>query len=298
MKRLPVQIETPASRREITAEVRKLLRAANVENTLPTPREVILSCARLVETGELDLETYRETPSQKAQGIFLNAMSKVLGFVDRRQEEIYVDPSLKPRQRNFITFHEVTHSILPWQHLVYAEDDEAIFRPDCSDIFESEANYGAAELLFQCERFEKEARDFNVTIASALHLADKYQASRHSSLRRFAERNIHPLLLLVLTKTRREHEDGLPSYYVASSFRSSSFITRFGDGISKQFLEPGDDLRKIISDGRSGEIVLPDLRGDLHDCIVEVFDNTYKKFALIFPKKLPRPRKVALFSKN
>src|SRR4051794_25544550 len=109
--KLPPSIQVPASAPDISDVVQKLLRAAGVGETLPTPKEEIIRSARLVESGELDLAAYEETLTEKARGFFRKAMGKVLGFVDRRTEMFYVDPEIRGPRRKFITFHEVTHKI-------------------------------------------------------------------------------------------------------------------------------------------------------------------------------------------
>jgi Zn-dependent peptidase ImmA (M78 family) len=95
--------------------------------------------------------------------------------------------------------------------IIMTQDDEMTLSPECEDVFEAEANYGAADIVFQCERFEKEARDYELSLESALHLRKKYDASCHATLRRFVERNHRPCLLMILTPTLREHADGQKS---------------------------------------------------------------------------------------
>src|SRR5208282_1300762 len=171
MRTLPPQIAAPSSAEAITAEVRRLLRAAAVRDEIPTPKARILACARLIEMGDLDLADYEESLSDKAAGFFHRAMNKVLGFLDRRTKQIYVDPELQDSRKLFVTYHEVIHHITPWQHFAYTEDDDLTLSRECSNLFESEANYGAADVLFQCERFESEARDYDISMPSALLLA-------------------------------------------------------------------------------------------------------------------------------
>src|SRR5947209_2729167 len=122
MRKPPVQIATPSSAADVTDEVRKLLRAAEIRDQLPTPKSVILECARLVESGELDLAKYEATMVDKTVSFFHRALSKVLGFLDRQSRIIYVDPSIHDSRRIFVTYHEVIHRILPWQHIDYTED--------------------------------------------------------------------------------------------------------------------------------------------------------------------------------
>lgn len=295
MRRPPARIATPKSAQDITTEVKRLLRAADIREQLPTPKENILACTQLVLTGELDLAAYEATLAQKALRFFHKALSKVLGLLDRRSEIIYIDPHIHYSRRPFVLFHEVTHHILGWQRIVRTQEDEITLSPECKNMFEAEANYGAADILFQCERFETEAKDFELSLATGLHLSNIYGASFHSTIRRFVERNHRPCILMVLTQTLREHPDGLVSYYVVYCIPSTSFAAEFGDQLDFTFVNPEHELGKILNDRVQGEILLTDIKGFLRTCVVETFNNGYKTFALIYPKHARHSRKSVHF---
>jgi hypothetical protein len=294
--RTPPKLAVPFSAEAVTAEVRKLLRAAEVGKDLPTPKARILACARLVETGELDLAEYEQSFSERTSEFFYKAMKKVLGFLDRRTRRIYVDPQLHDSRKTFVTYHEVIHRIAAWQHIEYTEDDDLTLNTSCATLFESEANYGAAEILFQCDRFEAEARDYELSVASALFLSEKYDASCHASLRRFAERNHRPCLLLVLKPTSRTNTDGKTSFFVSHSIPSLRFTLQFGDPFNEPFINPDHELGKILNNGQHGEISLSDLKGFCRECVVECFTNQYSVFVLIHPKDVSPSRRIALIA--
>jgi hypothetical protein len=292
--RTPPKLAVPPSAEAVTAEVQKLLRAAEVGRQLPTPKAQILACKHLVETGELDLDEYEQSFSERASGFLYKAMKKVLGFLDRRTKRIYVDPQLHDSRKTFVTYHEVIHRIVPWQHVEYTEDDDLTLNLSCDTLFESEANYGAAEILFQCDRFENEARDYGLSVGSALHLSEKYEASCHSSLRRFVERNHRPCLLLVLKPTTRANVDGGTSFFITHSIPSRLFILQFGDPFSGPFINPDHELGKILNNGTQGEIDLSDLKGFCKPCVVECFSNQYSLFVMIHPKDVATSRRTVI----
>jgi uncharacterized protein DUF955 len=294
MRRPPVPIATPESATEVTNEVKRLLRAAGVRHQLPTPKEEILASARLVESGELDLAEYEATLTDKTLHFFHRATSKVLGLLDRRSGIIYVDPCTHDSRKLFITYHEVTHKVLGWQKIILTQDEQLTLSAECEDLFEAEANYGAADILFQCERFEDEARD-DLSIESALYLRSRYDSSCHAALRRFVERNHRSCLLMVLTPTSKEHEDGQTSYYVVYSIPSIPFTDEFGDPLNLVFVNPSHDLGKILNNSGHGEIVLPDTKGFLRTCVVQTFSNKFKTFGLIYPKQAHPSRKIVHF---
>jgi hypothetical protein len=295
MKRPPVQIATPESATEVTSEVKRLLRAAGITDQLPTPKEQILACARLVERGELDLAEYESTLTNKTLRFFHRAVSKVLGLLDRRSNIIYVDPGIHDARKLFVTYHEVIHKVLRWQEITVTQDDKFTLSAECEDFFEAEANYGAADVLFQCERFENEARDYDLSVESALYLGSRYHSSCHAALRRFAERNHRPCLLMVLTPTSRECTDGRTSYYVVYTIPSLPFTGEFGEPLNLKFINPGHELGEILNTGDRGEIVLTDIKGYLRTCVVQAFSNGFKKFVLIYPNQARFSRKIVHF---
>jgi IrrE N-terminal-like domain len=296
--RTPPQLAVPPSALAVTDEVRKLLRAAGVQGQIPTPKSQIIACARLIEAGELDLALYEESIAEKTINLFHKAMSKVRGFFDRRTKQLYVDPTLRNSKRTFVTYHEVIHKIAAWQHIESTEEDDFTTSVDCETLFEAEANYGAAEILFQCEMFEKEAKDFEVSVSSAIYLSQRYDSSRHSSLRRFAERNHRPCLLLILKETRRQNSDGGMSFFISYAIPSESFIAKFGTPLESifndPFINPDHELGHILNNSQTGEIKLTDLNGFSRACAVECCTNSYHTFVLIHPKDLPASRKTVL----
>jgi len=295
MRRPPTQIATPESATEVTNEVKRLLRAAGIKGQLPTPKEEILACAQLVEHGELDLAEYEATLCDRTLRFFHRAASKILGLLDRRSNIIYVDPCIHDSRKRFITYHEVTHKILRWQKITLTQDDQLTLSPECEDLFESEANYGAADILFQCERFEEEAKDYELSVESALYLSNRYDSSCHAALRRFAERNHRPCLLMVLTPTLMEHADGKTSYYVVYAIPSTPFTNEFGEPLNLKFLNPGHALGEILNNSGHGEIVLADLKGFFRTCVVQTFSNKFKTFVLIYPRQAHFSRKAVHF---
>lgn len=275
--------------------MRRLLRAAGVADRLPTPKAEILACARLVERGEIDLAEYEATLKDRALRVFHRAAAKVLGLLDRRTNIIYVDPQIHDSRKLFITYHEVAHKILPWQKIIVTQEDQFTLSAECEDLFEAEANSGAADILFQCARFEDEARDYDLSIESALHLGNKYDSSGHAALRRFVERNHRSCLLMVLKQTLMEHSNGQRSYYVVYSIPSASFTDEFGDPLNLKFVNPGHLLGEILNNGGQGEIALDDLNGFSRTCAVQTFCNGFKTFLLIRSRQRRSSRNIVVF---
>jgi hypothetical protein len=291
MKKPPPRIGVPDSASDITSEVLKLLKAAGVGDRVPTPKADILACAKLIETGELDLDEYREAFSDRIHGALKHAFSKVVGLLDFRRKVVYVASGMTPGRRNFIVYHEVSHRALPWQRSIYASDDELTLDPKCEEVFEAEANFGAAEILFQGDRFEMEVRDFPIGLQTVLFFAQRYDASCHATFRRLVERSDRPCSLLVLKRTVRTNENGEPSYFIVYSVESISFSHRFGDPFgSLRFLGPETEVARIVNSGLHGEIDLFELNGFKKRCNVESFDNRRHVFVLLWPQDIGKAR--------
>src|SRR5262249_48347154 len=133
--------------------------------------------------------------------VFRAALNKVIGLVDLRENVIYLDTTVVPQKRTFVKLHETGHKVLPWQRQTYVYlDDETTLDPDVYELFERQANYFAAEVLFQAGRFDGEARDLPFALKSPMALAKRYGASAHASIRRYVERNKHACAVLVIER--------------------------------------------------------------------------------------------------
>src|SRR5262249_24569715 len=148
--------------------------------------------------------------------------------------------------------------ILDWQKVIYTQDEDLTLSPECRDIFESEANYGAAEILFQGQGFQEIARDYNISIAAVCDLANYFDASFHATVRRFVERNHLACAVLVLKPTRLVHDNGVQSYVLCYPVLSKRLFESFGMPFRERFINPGDKICDILNAGESGPILLRD----------------------------------------
>ena len=192
-------LEDLDSHRDIARLTEGLLRKADADGRLPTPVADILAAADLEETPETFL-----SPSSIAQapahlrGILGSIKGKVHAVLDRRTREVHINPALDlVGQRAYKRLHETSHDLFTWQHLGDGKtgfaDDEMTLSPKTTILFEREANQGAAELLFQRERFGDIAKDYAVSCAAVVELANMFGSSRHAAFagtsRRIAARS-------------------------------------------------------------------------------------------------------------
>ncbi len=275
---------------DIRNQVRSLLVAAGVGNRLPTPKDDVVQCARLVQVGQLDLSDYEESWIEKGITFFKDMLSKVKGLIDFRERIIYVNPEIHLAQQTFVTYHEVTHKILPWHEGLYNPhlDDEYSIDPRIASGLEQEANIGASLIQFQIDRFARDLRDLSLGLASAKHLADLYGTSLHSSFRKYVEDNNRACALLVLKESKMASADNEPILRLWYPLQSQKFTAEFGLIDWEKFYCKGN-LIYDIAFADTSEIIkeadqkLRDLQGSERICRIEVFHNTFNYFVFIYP---------------
>jgi len=280
----------------IEAVATKLLRNADAYGRLPTPVDDIVAAAKLTMADDyvLSESMISRAPAWMREKL-RSIQHKTLGLVDRRERVVHVDPGIEHEgKRRFVTFHEVIHDAAPHQKdLLYADDLESL-SPATRRLFEREANFGAAELLFQREFFAREVRDLAVSTDTVWHLADRYGASFHATLRRYAEMHPQPVAAIVLGRTplaanplRWKREE-----YMATP----AWTERFGAPMWPHVMSELDYpfLSAVQLEGLN-EAPLSGKSGDQQIVRVDTCTNTYKKFVLLWvPKKtrLRRPIRV------
>lgn len=300
---IPKQQNKLESAKDIEENARRLLRAASVGERLPTPQDDILSCAELVISGEIDLIDYKRSFISKASNALISGLGKLLGFLDFREKVITISPDLSEARRPFVTFHEVSHNMLPWQVAAYdyfADSNETL-RPDIEAKFEREANYGSAQLLFQCGRLEKEARDLELSLRTGIKLKADYGASFHSTFWNYVATNREPCLLLILKRcqyTELINGKMVCPYELLYTVASKKFIEEFG-GMSLHdkfysdhpFTNFLNDPLVPVSYVHPGEIALKNINCDKVECQFEAWSNSYNLFVLLWKKPTRRLRR-------
>jgi hypothetical protein len=181
-----------------------LLVRAGVRDALPTPVEKIVAAADL-EFGSDDLFADETLQRAGEVGEKVKALrGKLNALLDRRERKVYLNPEIQLLgRRNFHALHEVGHHWLDWQRdLIYA-DDQFTLSARTRITQEREAHAAAADLLFQCELFDRVAAEYRIGMAEIIELAQMFGASRHAAFRRFAEQHRAPVAGIVLQRSPR-----------------------------------------------------------------------------------------------
>ena len=266
-----------ASADEITKHVGRLLRLADVGERLPTPVEDIVA-AGLTRTDEILIteSMIRRAPANM-QRLLRSAARKIQGVLHRKEQVIQIAPANSEERERFVTCHEITHAILPWQSdLSVLGDDQRTLSPRVTALFEREANQGAAEILFQQDLLARMAQDHRIAISTPVVLAECFGASIHATFRRWVESIDSVACGLVLdTKLvkghRRRYEQVLTRRW-RQQFGSAGFPKEMA---AKAFPFAGQAHLE-------GTLPLIDVNSALVELQYEALQTPYRRFALLW----------------
>lgn len=276
----------PEGFQEIEKIAINILRESKSYAVFPTPVERIVQFAELKISEDVDLSTVKGGFISSLVSKFIDAKRKVLGILDFRRKEIYLDSTQNVNKNRFIKLHEVGHNILPWQREIYEHciDDRHTLSPETNDILESQANYLASSALFQVGIFDEEARKLPLSIKSPMYLASLFGASNHAAFRRYVEHSRKRCALIVFEQVL---EKGSKIIKIRDYFQSASFTNYFGSlSWSPQidsnfpFMLDVYQKRRYKIDGTFA-CTIKDI--GITKFNYHFFNNTYNMFVLLFP---------------
>lgn len=282
-----------ASGPDIARHTERLLKRADVKDTLPTPVDDIVAAAKLEEPAESLLS---ESAISEAPAHIRAAMRKLRGkasaVLDRKAREIHLNPDIQHEgQRRFKKTHEVTHHILPWQEeLAYADDNMTLSWKTRKE-FEREANQGGAELLFQRELFQSMAADYGIGFAAVVELADMFGASYHSSFRRYVETHKQPMAGLVLDASPCQRDP--VGYRRQEAVHSAAWTERYSSAWPRVLCpQPYTFVNEVprVHEVKPPRCTLayPNLNHESTELQAELFSNTYRVFVLVWVARRER----------
>ena len=278
----------------------RLLRAADAYGRLPTPVADIVSAAGLAEAPATFLtESSIAAMPSHLHGVLRRMAGRVHAVLDRKTREVHINPATDlAGQRAFKRLHETAHDLFPWQHvddgaLGYA-DDELSLSPRTTILFEREANQGAAELLFQRERFAEIAADYATSCATVVELATRFGASRHATFRRYVESHRGVVVGVVLGAAPCDREP--LTYRRREAMCSATWLARFEDPATWPTVLREDPFG-FVEQARActalgspcGIWRHPDRDNEITTFHIEAMSNSYRTFVLIW---LPRRERL------
>ncbi len=272
---------TPFAQRKLNSAIEHTLRDAGLSGPPVRLKDVLDHLELYQEYYDLSDPGFLEKTKHKLQiggrklveiiqKIKLNA---VLFFDEKR---VIIDRSLPILRREWPGFHEAGHRICPGHREVFAFGDTAqTLRPDYHEQLEAEANFVGEGVMFCGKRFTEEARDTTPCWETIDALAERYERTKTTALRRYTgfgpNRMMASMLVTPQWKLDSVHPPGTGRRFV----RSADFATQFSRvGVN--------DLVQLVnsSDSRIGslaaeQVVLTDDNDDHHEFLVEAYFNSY-----------------------
>ena len=287
------------SKKDIDNISRDILKSSKALDVFPTPVGKIIQHSELYIAGGIDLKSLeKKYKSSFFSEVLKSGLSKIRGFLDRREKVIYLDMSQIASRQNFVSLHETGHNVLPWQNktLEFMDDDETL-DPETQEEFEMEANYFASVTLFQHDRFDDHVKKYELGMPTVVQLSNHFGASVHATFRRYVENSKFRCSLLVLKNL--SEQGSVPNGDFRNAFHSESFLNNFGSlewpenfGYKWEFIKDHLFLKKRKWK-TNGKINLRTLNGDV-DFSYHYFGNSYNAFVLIFPKGENKPTKTKI----
>lgn len=227
----------PDAESDIREIAEHLIQKAKVADVLPTPVDELITSVGVVNVR--DTESFKDrfltSLPTAARFVFEAAWDKIRGIADLRDKAVYVPKATSTARVHFAKCHELGHQVIPWQkiNIAYRDDDASLrsgFITEIEELFDFEANFFAAEIIFQGKRFAKRIRDYKPSFAAAFLLADEHGASRHATLRRYVEEHDETLAIIPYWPSRYAvDEHGYPVLWANKMIASPGFIEKYSD---------------------------------------------------------------------
>jgi Zn-dependent peptidase ImmA (M78 family) len=280
-------MEPLQSKKDIEKISIDILKASKSYGVFPTPIDNIMNYSELIVTGGIDIKSLEK----KYKSFFFTdairtGLTKIRGFLDRREKIIYLDTTQNISRQGFVKLHEAGHNVLFWQKeiLEFLDDDDTL-DPATKEEFEAEANYFASVTLFQHDIFLDEIKKYELGIPATLQLSKYFGASTHATLRRYVEQSPKRCALLVLQNV--SSRDQQPSAHFRNAFHSQKFAKEFGEitwpeqfGFTWDFIQDYYFNKRVKT---NGEISL-DTPSGRKTFNYHFFNNTFNGFVFFFPK--------------
>jgi hypothetical protein len=217
------------SRRDFETAAERLLRLADAKGKFPTPVDELVAAASLTEPGDslLGSGVIAQAPAYLRRAM-QRIGGRILGLIDRRAREVHLDPSISVEgRRRFIKLHETGHDALVWQREFAYADNQHTLSPAIRQLYDREASYFAAEVLFQRNRLREDAADLQIGLPAVIDLHNRFGGSLRATLWRYAERNSDAVAGVVLPAAPESTEP--LAFRRREVTRSPSFALRFGE---------------------------------------------------------------------
>lgn len=255
---------------------------------LPTDERKLLSYLGLQQLSFDFMHELDFVPKEKAKPEIRAALS-----INERL--VATQAGLSSKRKRWGTLHEIGHFILPeHQEKLFFLDNDVTLGWWVKQRFEREANAVAAELVFQGNRFTEESLSLSTSVRAPIMLANNYDASLESAIRRYTERHVLPCAVIVYDKIPKEFDEADPDdaeYKIHYTITSVPFRRSYFSGLEiKGGTVKGTELLRRSTGWRFNDIAEAELtvgRGNEEPWRfeTEIFSNSYKIFQFLLPPK-------------
>lgn len=200
-------------------------------------------------------------------------------FVPERRR-ILLDEQIPNAKKRWAESHEITHSLLPWHQEYMLGDTLDTITPECHDIIESEANYGAGRLLYPHESLAAISAAAPPSMSHVKVIAKHFNNTITSALWRYVEIAERPTLGIIGAHPRYADSD---SDIVTHFVRSPSFAIEFANIDDMTVIAALKSFCAFRKRGPLGtaEVILTDANGNDHIFVADSFSNNYDVLTLI-----------------
>lgn len=276
------------------------IRAA-VEETLaecdiyepPTPVDRLLDYRRLQTAEKFEFQRKHVLYGIRRFGkrLWNTVRNRVAGLLDLESRHIAINPALHPRHREFLQFHEIGHELLSWHRELFVVTSEHDLTPDIRERFEADANYFAAQTIFQIDDLAHAYRGKRLRTSDLAAVAARYEASLTATVYQYVQIQDLPTALLM---GRPTGPAGSKSIRFRRGVANPAFLREFGRELLGKGFDSEDGATAVLNTPGlttvETEVDVPDLNGNRRTLTVDTLYNTYSTLSLLHPKR--RVRKI------
>lgn len=279
-----VALETKSAIKKIANEV---LESTNSFGVFPTPLDRILEVNRIELVALNHFEEEKRRLLRSSSSRIISVDKDLVSAISNSSQLIYVKSDLHPIKIPFVKSHSLAHSKLDWHRATFdlLEDNKEQLSPEAIDKLEQEANFFAAEIVFQGTHFNEMSLGDPLGLKAPVKLSKEFGASMYSSMWRYVEYNPHPCALFVYNQPQLEPTSGFTVATRRRTICSESYIDIFGFG-EEANLTSQTAIGKEILDNRKTDYFqiqmrIEDVNGDLRIVNCEVFDQGFNVFMFV-----------------
>lgn len=283
-----------AERAYVESRAKLLLERAGAWGVVPVPIDDLLGAAKLkvAPTSIFDpraIAAYAVAQGRKAANLVKQAIGKVLGILDAREEVIHIDDSVLETRQRFLKMHETGHFELPHQRSVFRffEDSSEELDPSIADKFEREANNFARYAIFNGNAYADRAADHPLAFSSVKKMQRSFNVSLYAGLREYARTHRHVCIALAIEKPVLCPRNGWGAE-IRRVETSLAFEQQFGRPLAP-IISASHPLWPLVPFGkaiRPTQVRLTDVNGEQHEFIGEALDTGYNILIFACPAAL------------